>query len=202
MLASLLVSLALAQSAPDAPSSTPPAAATPPAAPPPAAAPVPVPRFARTTVGTCGCSLYAPPGMTFEAPTVSEDGSQVWTGEVRHGGAEPGAGWTFGAIVVKFKEPFTDTPPEQLEELLTAYMDFLRTQLEITASAGVGKGHTHSENAAARGVIDYWKDKTGDDWAVKGWVDKERLAVLFVAGKGDFPYFTAQQMYLDGFRFN
>lgn len=200
MLACLLVSLALAQSAPAAPS-TPSAPAVVPAA---AAAPAPlsVPRFARTTVGTCGCSLYAPPGMAFDPPTLSEDGAQVWTGEVRHGGAEAGAGWTFGAIVVKFKEPFADASPEQLEELLVAYMDFLRTQFEITANAGVGRGHTHSENTGARGVIDYWKDKVGDDWAVKGWIDKDRLAILFVAGKGDFPYFSAQQMYLEGFRFN
>lgn len=36
---------------------------------------------------------------------------------------------------------------------------------------------------------------------VKGWVDANRLALLFVHGKGDYPILNAQQMFLDGFRF-
>ena len=50
-------------------------------------------------------------------------------------------------------------------------------------------------------MIDYWEDKDGDRWAVKGWVDANRLAVMYIYGKGDYPYLNAQQMFLDGFRF-
>ena len=180
LLTSLLVSPAHAQEAPPAP--------------PPAAQPA-VPRFTRTAVGSCGCALYAPPGLVFDAPSKSEDGADVWTAEVTSDG------WTFGAIVVRFAEPMSGSDGDALEGLLVSYMQFLQSQAEVTGSAGVGRGHTHPENPAARGVIDYWKDKGGQSWAVKGWVDSQRLAVLYVRGVGDYPYFSAQQMYLDGFRF-
>ena len=162
-------------------------------------APVPVqpavPRFSKTPIGTCGCALYAPPGLVFGEPSSSEDGAQVWTGEVKQDG------WTYGAVAVRFKDPFVDAKPEDLEDLLIGYLGFLQSQANITKAVGVGRGHTHSENPGARGVIDYWEDADGDRWAVKGWVDKDRLAVLFVAGKGEYPWFSAQQLYLDGFRF-
>ena len=153
-----------------------------------------MPRFAKTAVGLCGCSLYAPPGLTFDAPEKSPDNADVWTGEVTVDG------WAFGAIVVKFATPMVATPDE-LEALLVNYTEFLRGQLEITGNVGVGRGHTQADHPTARGIIDYWTDKDGDAWAIKGWVDAERLAVLFVRGKGAYPYFTAQQLYLDGFRF-
>ena len=154
-----------------------------------------VPRFSKTPIGACGCSLYAPPGLTFGDPSKSEDGAEVWTAEVKEGD------WIYGVIAVKFKEPFADATPENLEELLVAYLGFVQAQAGVTKAVGVGRGHTQAENPGARGVIDYWEDAEGDQWAVKGWVDKERLAVLFVAGKGEYPWFEAQQMYLDGFRF-
>lgn len=154
-----------------------------------------VPRFSRTPVGACGCAIYAPPGFTFDAPTRSEDGADVWTGELATDG-----GWTFGAVVVKFPEAMPATS-SQMEEVLVGYLDFLKAQLSITKAVGVGRGHTHGENAAAKGVIDYWESADGERWAVKGWVDQERLAVLYVRGKGEYPYFSAQQLYLEGFRF-
>lgn len=177
----LLASLAAAQSAPA------------PVAPPAPVTPTP-PRFAKTPIGTCGCSLYAPPGLSFGAPEKSPDGADVWTGEVTVDG------YTWGAIVAKFPTPMEGTP-DRMEPLLVAYLDFLRGQLGIVANVGVGRGHTHTENPAARGVIDYWKDAAGDSWAVKGWVDNRMIAVLFVSGKQDYPYLTAQSLYLDGFRF-
>lgn len=153
----------------------------------------PVPRFEKQAIGACGCAVYAPPGLVVEAPTKSQDGADVWTAVAHHGGYE------FGVVAVKFAEPFAEADP--LEDLLVSYMDFLKSQLGITGAAGVGRGHTLESNPAAKGVIDYWTDAEGDSWAVKGWVDPKRLAVLYIAGKGEYPYFTAQQLYLDGFRF-
>lgn len=159
-----------------------------------AAPATPIPRFSRTEVPGCGCGLYAPQGFSIDAPTKSADGADVWTSEGAVGA------WHFGAVVVKFAEPALGSGSE-LEDLLVGYLDFLKGQLSITKSAGVGRGHTHSENPAAVGVIDYWEDKAGDSWAVKGWVDANRLAVMFVYGRGEYPYLAAQSAYLDGFRF-
>ena len=166
---------------------TPPAAA-------PDASPTPVPRFSRTEVPGCGCAIYAPAGFTFGAPDKSEDQSDVWVGEI------PVGKWHFGAIVMKFPKPM-DASADAMEEVLVAYLEFLKSQFSITKAVGVGRGHTHAENASARGVIDYWEDKDGDSWAVKGWADPTRLGVMFVYGPGQYPIFNAQQLFLDGFRF-
>ncbi len=154
------------------------------------------PRFSKTAIGACGCSIYAPPFLVVAESTRSEDRSEVWTAETQVDG------WVYGVIAVKFETPFTGAAPADLEGLLVGYLDFLKGQLGIVAGAGVGRGHSHSENAKALGVIDYWTDKDGDQWAVKGWIDEGRLAVLFIAGKGEYPWLNAQQLYLDGFRFN
>ena len=163
-----------------------------PEAPAPAEKP-PVPRFEKTAIGTCGCFQYAPPGLVVEAPTKSPDGADVWNASTHFGGFE------FGVIAVRFGEPFPTT--DGLEDLLVGYLDFLKGQVGIVSAAGVGRGHRLDSNPAAVGVIDYWKDGEGDTWAVKGWVDPKRLAVVYVAGKGEYPYFSAQQLFLDGFRF-
>lgn len=154
-----------------------------------------VPRFAKYSVGESGCSLYLPgdPGE-FEM-TYSEDGSAVYTGEVTHGD------FNFAVICVQFKEDISGESDEAQVELLTGYMDFLQGQFGVTGSAGYGKGHTLEDYPDAKGVIDYWEDAEGLQYAVKGWVDDHFIAVLLLYGEKEYPYFNAQQMFLDGFRF-
>ena len=101
----------------------------------------------------------------------------------------------FAVICHPNQNPMLNEVSDMIPTLLTKEMS-----RSLTGAVGVGRGHTHAENASARGVIDYWKDKDGDSWAVKGWVDSTRLAVMFVYGPGDYPYLTAQQLFLDGFR--
>lgn len=196
----LLTTLALAQSAPatPAPAATPatPAPAATPAAPPTAPAAPSVPRLAKMEVGTSGFALYAPPGLSFGAPEKSQDGADVWISDVRVDA------WTYGAVVVKFNGMDPAAPGDELESMLIGYLEFLRGQLGITATVGVGRGHTLESAPAARGVIDIWQDAEGDTWQVKAWVEPRGLAVLFIAGKGDYPWFNLQQMYLNGFRYS
>lgn len=157
---------------------------------------VKVPRLSKTAIGESGCSAYFPEGMPDFELTKSEDGSDVYTGEV-----EVDGGYLFSCITVKFGEPFTDSSPEEMEELLISYMEFLQTNFEITDAAGVGKGHTLESDPDARGVIDYWDDDEGIHFAVKGWVNQKALGIMLIYGKGEYPHFNLQQMYLDGFRF-
>jgi hypothetical protein len=142
----------------------------------------------------CGCALYAPAGFTFGEPSLSEDGSQVWLGETLVGEH------TFYAIVVRFKEPVGEDGAAN-EQLLLAYMQFLHGPMAVQAAAGAGLGHRLESHPPARGVIDFWQDETGNQHAVKGWVDPYRLAVLGISGPREYPIFNVQQMYLDGFRF-
>ena len=110
-------------------------------------------------------------------------------------------GFHFACITVKFDELFADSSPEEMEELLISYMDFLETQFDIINSAGVGRGHSLESAPDARGVIDYWEDAESTQFAVKGWVNQRALGILVLYGPTEYPNFNLQQMYLDGFRF-
>lgn len=171
------------------------------AADPPAVAPaVPpaetkkVPRLSKTAIPGCGCSFYAPEGVKFDPPEKSPDGAEVWTVDTTVGSHH------MGVIAVKFSAGMP-TDAETLEGVLVSYLDYLKGTLKITSAAGYGKGHTMESNPAARGVIDFWKDADGDEWKVKGWVDPTHIGVMFVYGKGEFPIYNLQEMFLDGFRF-
>jgi hypothetical protein len=160
----------------------------------PATGAQPIPRFEKIVVGDCGCALYAPKGMTFGEPEISPDGSKVWSSEL------PSGAYHFGAVVVRFPGE-QDVDPAQAEDLLIAYLDFLKEQLDVKASIGVGRGHRLDSHPVARGVIDFWQSGDGERWAIKAWVDRERLAVLMIRGPEDYPHANASAMYFDGFRF-
>jgi hypothetical protein len=153
-----------------------------------------VPRFTKYDVGSTGCKVYLPadPGE-FEL-TLSEDQSEVYTAEAVHND------FNFGVIVVKFSEPLMDDADEKTD-MVTSYLDFLQEQFGITGAAGYGKGHTMESAPRAVGVIDYWEDNNGVQYAVKSWCDGDYLAVLLLYGAGEYPYYNAQEMFLNGFRF-
>lgn len=153
-----------------------------------------VPRFAKYDIGESGMAVYMPgdPG-DFEL-TKSEDGSDVYTGEVTSND------FNFAVIAVKFAEPVGDNKEDQ-EALLTSYLDFLQGQLGVVESAGYGYGHTLDSDEKAHGVIDYWADEDGNDWVIKGWIKGDYLAVLCIYGKGEYPYYSVQDMFLQGIRF-
>lgn len=155
-----------------------------------------VPRFAKYPVGETGCMVYLPAAPEGFEVNDSEDGSQVYTAEVTQGG------FNWSVIVVEFKEPLGETvDKESNADLLAGYMDFLQAQLGITGSAGYGRGHSLESHEDATGLIDYWEDAEGLQYAVKGWIDNYHLAVLVLYGKEEYPIYNAQDMFLNGFRF-
>jgi len=153
-----------------------------------------VPRFVRTNLGDLGVSAYLPRGFpSFEA-SKSEDGSEMRVGELVDGG------FVFSCIAVRFKDPMEGTG-DQLEELLISYLNHLQTVFEVVDSTGYGRGYTLESDPAARGVLDYWQDSEERDIAVMGWITPTHIIVLTIGGKGEYPHFNAQQMYLRGARF-
>lgn len=152
-----------------------------------------VPRFAKYPIGDSGCEGYFPGDPEFEM-TWSDDSSKVYTGEVALDS------FNYFAICVKLSEPQSASQREQLD-LLESYMDFLQEALEVTGSAGYGEGHTLEYYPSVSGVIDYWEDAGGNSYTVKGWTNTQYLVVLGIYGQGEYPYFNAGQMYLEGIRF-
>jgi hypothetical protein len=158
----------------------------------PVAGSEPVPRFERVPVGETGFEAFVPRGFPELEANTSQDGSLVATGELALGN------FHFMIIGVRLKDAL---PADDTEAVLESYLDFLKTQLAIERSAGYGKGHRLDDQPEARGMIDFWVDKDGDEWAVKGWVTPTHLAVLAVYGRGEYPYHNAMQMFFEGVRF-
>jgi hypothetical protein len=152
-----------------------------------------IPHFEKLPIGDSGCFGYFPGDPQFET-TFSEDSSKVYTGEVSTDS------FNYFAICVKLSLVLNDAKEEQIG-LLESYMDYLQQAFDITASAGYGEGHTLDGYPAVSGVIDYWTDIDGYQWAVKGWVNAQFLVVMGIYGSGEYPYFNAQQMYFNGIRF-
>lgn len=156
---------------------------------------VKVPRLSKMAIGESGCAAYFPEGMPEFELSKSEDGADVYTSEIDVDG------FRFACIAVKFVEPFTDSSPDELEDLLINYMDYLKDNFGVTTSAGVGRGHTLESAPDARGVLDYWADADEIQYAVKGWITQRALGIMIIYGATEYPHFNVQQMYLDGFRF-
>ncbi|MEY3443791.1 MAG: hypothetical protein RLZZ519_2072 [Bacteroidota bacterium] len=153
-----------------------------------------VPRFAKYDIAETGCKVYLPEDPGEFEMSLSEDNSEVFTGEVTHND------FNFGVILVKFSEPI-GKDKETMNDMITSYLDFLQTQFGVTGSAGYGLGHTLESAPDAVGVIDYWEDADGLQYAIKSWCDGDFLAVLMLYGAEEYPIFNAQQMFLEGFRF-
>lgn len=135
--------------------------------------------------------MFCDPGQ-FEI-SYSSDSSIVYTSECLNDTLH------YGVICIKLKEPVVKI--DEAEDLMISYFDYLKTAFEIKSSAGYGKGHTLSGNPAAHGIIDYWQDKNGADWKLKGWTDGKFMAVLYVYANGKMNEPPKVNLFLDGFRF-
>ena len=152
------------------------------------------PKFQKDAISTSGCYAYFPgPPKNYNA-SFSQDSSIVYTGSVDFDG------YTFGTITVKFARK-TGENKEEIENLLISYLDYLKTFFNITEAVGYGKGHLLESNPEALGIIDYWKDKDGNQLNVKGWIDHYNLGFMYILGKTDYPNINVVQLFQDGFRF-
>jgi hypothetical protein len=154
-----------------------------------------VPRFSKYDVAETGCKVYLPADPGEFEKTLSEDESEVYTAEVTV------EDYNFAVIVVKFSEPIGDTE-EDKNDMITSYLDFLQKQFGVTGAAGYGLGHTMESAPKAVGVIDYWEDADGVQYAVKSWCDGDFLSVMILYGPEEYPIYNAQEMFLNGFRFD
>ncbi|MEZ4827292.1 MAG: hypothetical protein R3C61_13590 [Bacteroidia bacterium] len=153
-----------------------------------------VPRFAKYPVMASGASLYMPQEPEWQL-SYSEDSSEVYTTEVSLDTV------LFGAIVVKFAE---DLGEDTLvwENLLMSYLEYLNSPSAFGFSnvTDPGYGHQLSSHPKARGILEYAEDEAGTQYSLKGWIDNQYLAILFLGYPREINY-NIEQMYLGGFRF-
>ena len=151
------------------------------------------PRFTKFDVMKTGAAAYFPAEPEFEM-TLSEDKSEVYTAEVKVGD------FTYGSIIVKFKEPLGDDT-DDWDSLVISYMRFLNEGVfELESETAPGFGHTLDSNPSARGVLQYGEDEDGIQYTIKGWVDGQFMAVMYVSYMEEMNI-NFQNLFLDGFRF-
>lgn len=155
----------------------------------------PQPELVKIMFGKTTCFASMPSGMTWNAPTKTADSSDVYSGS-----KDCGYGYTFGVICVQYSEPLFSSP-EELEEELVVYMDNLKKSWNITKASGYGRGQIMTSDAKARGVIDYWTDKDGKEFAIKGWSNKTGFGILYIKGPNIYPHANIQKAFFDSFRF-
>ena len=149
--------------------------------------------FKKAYIGETGCTVFMPGVAEFDM-SYSEDSSEVYTGSVHVDGYE------YSCICVRLNESL-GTEKEIIEGVSISYLDFLKQALSITDAAGYGKGHTMESNPNAVGVIDYWRDTEGAEYAIKSWADGDYIAVLAIVGPSEDLNFNLQQFFFESFRF-
>lgn len=144
------------------------------------------------TISNTGCSVYmfCDPGE-FEL-SYSEDTARIFTAECTTDSI------TFSVILVELKD--STTTLKDGEDLLVAYLDYLKTAYKISSAVGYGKGNRLRENANTIGVIDFWKGDDAANWKVKAWTNKKFIAVLMCYSKLELPD-TKVNVFLEGVKF-
>jgi hypothetical protein len=144
-------------------------------------------------IGDAGCSAYFFCTPSRFNVSYSDDSSKVYTGDCKAADS-----LTYGIICIKLKEKVADL--QQAEDITLAYLDYLKQSFDVGSAAGYGKGHRLEGKEDTRGIIDYWKDKTGNEWKIKAWTDGKFIGVLYVFAKGSLNETNRINLFLDGFR--
>lgn len=124
---------------------------------------------------------------------MSQDSSYVYSASCQADSME----WAVVLVELNFN------PEEnQREDMLVAYLDYLKQAFSIQASAGVGKGHTSERNPGAKGVIDFWEGESGENYKVKAWANANFVAVLMIISpQNTEPNYSKSEFFLNSLTF-
>ena len=144
-------------------------------------------------IAKTGCTvyMYCAPGRFEE--DYSEDSSKVYTAECSLDDRIH-----YGVVCVKLLTPVENL--NESEDLLTAYLDYLKTNFNIKSAVGYGKGNRLNDREDTRGIVDYWKDDQNNNWKIKAWTDRKFIGVLYAYSKKELPD-TKIDVFLNSFRF-
>lgn len=146
--------------------------------------------FKKFPIGNSGCSLYSYCEQQYNI-SLSEDSSKVYTGECLLNEV------AYGVICIKLLEPVDNLI--MAEDLVVSYLDYLKKNFDIVKAAGYSKNYLLKDNRDTRGILDYWKDKEGNNWKIKAWTNGKYIGCLYVYSKKELPE-AKVNAYLDGFR--
>ncbi len=156
--------------------------------------PAQTPQFKTYQVDNTGYFALFPANPGIAEVTMSDNELKAYSLEVEY------ASEHYGLVLILLEDKFAQSDRETLQNLLISYMEFMKMSYDISSSIGYIKGQVNITNPTAMGIQDFWEDQNGLQWAVRGWVTNEALAVLYV--HSDLPQSTyVPYEFLDGFVF-
>ncbi|GAC1422401.1 MAG: hypothetical protein NVS1B13_11750 [Flavisolibacter sp.] len=147
-------------------------------------------KFKSYLIGDTGCSaLFLSQYNSFEK-IKTKTGDDLYYGEFTDRSV------TYGIICVSLIDHYSI---EESEALLINYMGKLKKPFSVLHDTGI-RGCANWNNAHVTTLTEYWQDKDKKDWKVKGLINGQVLAILYVKniGQGDV---KKQDFYLDSFHF-
>ena len=145
-------------------------------------------KFRRYPIGHSGCSALFFPGANTLHVQYTSEGDKIYFND------HTVKGVTYGLIAVQMKEVFT---LREAEKILTHYVNRLRKPflIEFNLSMEIKSLRTSLE------LIDYWQDKEGRDWKIKGYTNGKTIAVLYVKNLAS-GYIGDQESFLNSIKFS
>jgi hypothetical protein len=146
--------------------------------------------FQKYTLPRTGCTVLLLPTFNHQTLFTSEN-------ELLHYANCTEGNIHFGVLCAELNKPLSYF---EAEEKLVRFADGVRAGLNIPHNTGISTGHTLRNEKNTLGIIDFWQDRKGIDWKVKGYINGRYMAVLYVKNinEGDS---LKQEAFLDSFEF-
>ena len=145
------------------------------------------PRFRRYTFFP-GCSALLNSGSRTLHIRQTKDGDKLFFNEHQENGI------TYGLVCAQMREEHN---LEDAEQILVNFINRSRKPLKIFCNAAMEV----EESNGLLTITDYWQDKTGTDWKVKGFTNGRIVSLLYVKNVTATTVKT-HDTFLNGFRFS
>ena len=150
--------------------------------------------FKKYQVSNTPYAAYFPNDPVDFEKSKSEDSLLIYTGSVFVEDTE------YGLIMVDLTEDYMSQTKDEIQGLMEAYLDYLKTLFEVNYAKAYEKDLVLNNNKNAIGISDEWIDGEGNTVLIKSWSDKDVIAVLFIIGD-EMPDKENQDIFLNGFVF-
>lgn len=144
------------------------------------------PRFKRYTIFQ-GCSALLFSGAKTLHIRHTKEGDRLYFNESIVNGI------TYGLVCIHMKDVYT---LQEAEKILMQFLNRARRPFHIRFNSSMET--ERKKNLLT--VTDYWQDKAGVDWKIKGYTNGKIAALLYVKNISDTPV-KNHDAYLNGFRF-
>ena len=133
-------------------------------------------RFRTFEIGNTGATVRLPKNFDGFEHSLTAHGDDFFLGEGHEGAVQ------YGVLYIRLKEPMENL---EAQTLMTTYLEKLQGPMNIDHNTGYHYCLNAPDASPVRKIQDYWQDKWGRDWKVKGYTDGNFMAVLYVQNISD-----------------